>query len=58
MACLIIGTVWVVLRFIVSIFVKMTGYETDKEWGCLSYLLWFFGWVGNIALLIIGICTV
>lgn len=58
MTCLIIGTIWVALRFIKGIFIKMTGHETDKEWDFLSYFLWFFGWVGNIALLIIGICTV
>lgn len=57
MACLIIGIVWVCLRFIAQILNAIFG-GGKKEWGCLSWLVFVIGWLGNIALLIIGACTV
>ncbi len=57
MACLIIGIVWVCLRFIAQILNAIFG-GGKKEWGCLWWLVWVIGWLGNIALLIIGACTV
>jgi hypothetical protein len=57
MACLIIGIIWTCIRFIASTIGLIIGVN-KKDWGCLSWFMWIIGWLGNIALLIIGACTV
>jgi len=57
MACLIIGIIWTCIRFIASTIGLIIGVN-KKDWGCLSWFMWIIGWLGNIALLIIGACTI
>lgn len=57
MACLIIGIIWICIRFIATTISLIIGVN-KKDWGCLSWFMWIIGWLGNIALLIIGACTV
>ena len=56
MACLIIGIIWICLRFIGGLFTKIFDYT--PSWSVFGFIMWMLGWFGNIALLIIGACLV
>lgn len=57
MVCLIIGIIWVCLRFLATLLVVACGAKVEVRSTCLV-LLWFIGWLANIALLIIGACSI
>ena len=58
MACLIIATVWIFIRFFSQCICKLAGINPTSNWSVFSWFLWLIGWLGNIALLIIGMCIV
>lgn len=58
MACLIIGIIWICIRFIGGLIRNLSGGINTNDWGCVYWFVWIISWLGNIALLIIGACTV